>query len=316
MALAMPSEAVLPIGVVASPSSSRRAAKSTLPSATASGKRRPTAGSSYPSTGESGAILRPQFGARAHMASTVAQHRQPVAPVEEPAAVPAVPSPSPFASGPRLAWYRSPIDSDVLAELMRRNNLRAWTQTLCHLGLFFATGAAAYFVFANIDGGNWPWTVPLLVVALFVHGTIGPFMGLIAVHELQHHTVFTSRALNGFFEKVYAFISWSDYTSGRWHDTDECGRSGCERGASGVPSTANRARRKCGSHPDTFASCCRRSSSRRLLRARGCRAGWTVFATALMDTASGCARVRAPARGAGRSEGVEPWPLRRQQARP
>ena len=142
------------------------------------------------------------------MASTVAQHRQPVAPVEEPAAAP---SPSPFASGPRLGWYRSPIDSDVLAELMRRNNLRAWTQTLCHLGLFFATGAAAYFVFATIDGGNWPWSVPLLVVALFVHGTIGPFMGLIAVHELQHHTVFTSRALNGFFEKVYAFISWSDY---------------------------------------------------------------------------------------------------------
>ena len=145
------------------------------------------------------------------MASTVAQQREPAAPVEEPAAVPVGPAPSPFGTGPRLAWYRSPIDSDVLAELMRRNNLRAWTQTLCHLGLFFATGAAAYFVFASIDGGNWPWTVPLLVVALFVHGTIGPFMGLIAVHELQHRTVFTSRALNDVFEKVYAFISWSDY---------------------------------------------------------------------------------------------------------
>ncbi|NJN52269.1 MAG: hypothetical protein HC809_11400 [Gammaproteobacteria bacterium] len=53
--------------------------------------------------------------------------------------------------------------------------------------------------------------MPLLVVALFIHGTIGPFMGLVAIHELQHRTVFTSRALNAFFERVYAFISWSDY---------------------------------------------------------------------------------------------------------
>ena len=116
-----------------------------------------------------------------------------------------------FASDCRVAWYRSPIDSAVLAELMQRNDARAWAQTLGHLGLFFATGALAYAVFAHIDSGNWFWTVPLLVVVLFAHGTIGPFMGLIAVHELQHRTVFRSRVLNGFFEKVYAFISWSDY---------------------------------------------------------------------------------------------------------
>lgn len=35
-------------------------------------------------------------------------------------------------------------------------------------------------------------------------------MGLIAVHELQHKTVFKTRALNTLFERVYAFISWSD----------------------------------------------------------------------------------------------------------
>ena len=152
------------------------------------------------------------------------------APPDQPPAGPAS-GPAPFSSDFRVAWYRSPIDRAVLAELMRRNNVRAWAQTLCHLGLFFATGAAAYLVFAHIDHGNWPWAVPLLVLALFVHGTIGPFMGLIAVHELQHHTVFTSRALNEFFEKVYAFISWSDYiwyqkshaihhqaTCHAWHD--------------------------------------------------------------------------------------------------
>jgi fatty acid desaturase len=36
-------------------------------------------------------------------------------------------------------------------------------------------------------------------------------MGLIAIHELQHRTVFKSKVLNAFFEKFYAFISWSDY---------------------------------------------------------------------------------------------------------
>ena len=125
------------------------------------------------------------------------------------------PAPSPaapaFASDYKITWYRSPIDKAVLAELMQRDDLRGWLQTLSHLGLFFITGGLAYAAFLNIDPANWPWSVPLLLLALFVHGTIGPFMGLIAIHELQHRTVFRKRALNAFFEKFYAFLSWSDY---------------------------------------------------------------------------------------------------------
>ena len=120
--------------------------------------------------------------------------------------------PSPFSAlDARIGWYRSPIDRETLNRLMQRNEWRAWLQTLAHLGWFFATGAIAYVAFAQIDAGNWFWTVPLLAAALFVHGTIGPFMGLIAIHELQHRTVFRSRRLNAFFETVYAFISWSDH---------------------------------------------------------------------------------------------------------
>ncbi len=110
-----------------------------------------------------------------------------------------------------ISWYRSPIEREVLAELLKRNDLRGWVQTISHLGLFFATGVLSYLAFGNINPANWYWSTPLLLLALFVHGTIGPFMGLIAIHELQHHTVFNSRALNSFFEKVYAYISWSDY---------------------------------------------------------------------------------------------------------
>lgn len=116
-----------------------------------------------------------------------------------------------FSDDINITWYRTPLDKAVLAELMQRNDFKGWRQTLLHLGWFFTTAALAVFTYQAINADNWMVTVPLLVLALFVHGTMGPFMGLIAIHELQHRTVFKSRRLNEFFEKVYAFISWSDY---------------------------------------------------------------------------------------------------------
>ena len=116
-----------------------------------------------------------------------------------------------FESGASIDWYRSPIDKAELSRLMRRSDLRGWLQTIAHLGWFFVTAGLAYAAYLNVDGSNWPWAVPLLLLALFVHGTMGPFMGLIAIHELMHRTVFKTRWLNEFFEVVYAFISWSDY---------------------------------------------------------------------------------------------------------
>jgi len=116
-----------------------------------------------------------------------------------------------FSPQPGISWYRSPIDKAELAHLMTRSNLRGAQQTIAHLGLFFLTGTFAYLVWLQVHIDTWRWSVPLLLAALFIHGTMGPFMGLIAIHELQHRTVFRTRWLNDFFEKVYAFISWSDY---------------------------------------------------------------------------------------------------------
>lgn len=112
---------------------------------------------------------------------------------------------------PRISWYRSPVDKDLLAQLMVRDDRRGWMQTLAHLGLFFCTGLICWTAFDNVSAANWLWSVPLFLLSLFVHGTMGPFMGLIAIHELQHRTVFKTRRLNEIFEVVYAFISWSDY---------------------------------------------------------------------------------------------------------
>ena len=132
----------------------------------------------------------------------------PKAPVS---AQPQTRSESGFSDDFKISWYRSPIDPVLLAELMERNDFRGWLQTLGHLGYFFLTGTLAYIAFLNIHPTNWYWSIPLLLLTLFVHGTMGPFMGLIAVHELMHRTVFKSKQLNVFFERVYAFISWSDY---------------------------------------------------------------------------------------------------------
>lgn len=124
---------------------------------------------------------------------------------------PAVAQQSGFSTDYTISWYRCPIDREQLQKLMQRNDFRGWLQTIAHLGWFFTTAGLAYLAYLNVSMTNWYWSVPLLVVALFVHGTMGPFMGLIAVHELQHRTVFKAKNLNVFFEVLYSFISWSDY---------------------------------------------------------------------------------------------------------
>jgi fatty acid desaturase len=116
-----------------------------------------------------------------------------------------------FSTNAAISWYRSPVEAALLNSLMQRSDLRGAIQTLGHLGYFFATAGLAYWLFEEIALDNWHWSIPVFLAALFLHGTMGPFMGLIAIHELQHRTVFKTRWLNVFFESVYAFISWSDY---------------------------------------------------------------------------------------------------------
>ena len=126
-------------------------------------------------------------------------------------AAPAIADSPRFSTDYKISWYRCPIERKELEKLMQRNDFRGWLQTLAHLGWFFTTAALAYLAFLNITLANWYWSLPLLIGALFLHGTMGPFMGLIAIHELQHRTVFKSKSLNEFFEVLYSFISWSDY---------------------------------------------------------------------------------------------------------
>ncbi len=115
-----------------------------------------------------------------------------------------------FRKEAKIQWYRSKVDPKVMSELMKCNDAKALGQSLGHFGLWLCTGTLAYLAFANIHRENWYWAVPLLLAALFAHGTVGGFLGGTACHELGHKTPFKTKALNEFFLKIFAFFSWWD----------------------------------------------------------------------------------------------------------
>lgn len=116
----------------------------------------------------------------------------------------------------KISWYRCRIDRAVLSELMQTSNGRGFLQVIPQLALFLLTGALAYAAYLHSGAANWPTAVPLLLAALFLHGTLSNFLGSVGpVHELCHKTPFRSKGLNEFFLKVFSFVSWSDYVAFR-----------------------------------------------------------------------------------------------------
>jgi len=110
----------------------------------------------------------------------------------------------------KINWYRCQVDRAVMSSLMRRSDALALRQVLLQLGLYACTATAAFLAFKNIDAANWPWMLPLFLLALFVHGTCCSFYGGDAGHELTHKTPFKTQSLNDFFLYIYAFLSWFD----------------------------------------------------------------------------------------------------------
>ena len=110
----------------------------------------------------------------------------------------------------RIQWYRCQVDPKLMTELMRCSDYQGFRQALGHLGLWFVTGTLAYLAFRQITSANWMWSVPVLLAALFVHGTVGSFLGGTACHELSHKTPFKTKSINEFFLVVFAFFGWWD----------------------------------------------------------------------------------------------------------
>jgi fatty acid desaturase len=114
-----------------------------------------------------------------------------------------------------INWYRCKVEKAVMSQLMRRSDAKAFRQILLQLLLFAATSTLAYLAFLNVHASDWPRTLPLLLLALFVHGTCSRFLFGIAGHELAHKTPFRTQAFNEFFLKLTSFLSWFDYVAYR-----------------------------------------------------------------------------------------------------
>jgi len=104
----------------------------------------------------------------------------------------------------RIKWYRCPVDTATLHELLKRDDLQGFIQAGGHWGLWLLTATVAYSCYAD---QSWWW----LLAALFLHGTVASFFKGTSVHELGHGTVFKTQWLNQLFLYTFSTISWCTY---------------------------------------------------------------------------------------------------------
>jgi fatty acid desaturase len=107
--------------------------------------------------------------------------------------------PDPAESAP-ITWYRTPVDRDLMRRLLERSDRKGAAITLGNLGLWALTGTAVVLAQDRL-----PWWA--VVAIAFLHANLVAF-AINAVHELGHGTVFRTKALNGVFERIFAFVGW------------------------------------------------------------------------------------------------------------
>lgn len=109
-----------------------------------------------------------------------------------------------------VKWYRSPLPREDMMALLSRSDVRAFAQTIPHVTLIIASGAATYLALMQpaMLFDHWsPWVLLAALPLLLLHGFLCSF-AINAVHELGHGTVFKTKWLNRLFEGFFAFIGW------------------------------------------------------------------------------------------------------------
>ena len=104
---------------------------------------------------------------------------------------------------PAINWYRSPLPPGAMKELHQRSDLLGAVQTLGYLAIYAA--AAALTIWSSFHGTWW-----LTLIGFFLFSTVGNFM-INGVHELGHGTVFKTRWLNAFFDRLLSFLGWINF---------------------------------------------------------------------------------------------------------
>ena len=106
---------------------------------------------------------------------------------------------------PTIKWYRTPVDRDLLRELVTPNDWKGLAHSLAFFLIYLGTTAVTLVFFLQ---GQW-WAVAL---AAYVHSMFVGFVGMgAAVHELSHGTAFKRKWLNSLFFRLFAFLTWNSY---------------------------------------------------------------------------------------------------------
>ena len=114
-------------------------------------------------------------------------------------------------TGTAVRWYRPRLSKEVLADLNRKNNFKAFLQT----GGFLATIIATGTLFVGLSLRHSWWAIP----ALFLHGACCAFL-INGFHELVHDSVFKSKRLNRLFLEIFSFLGWYNHI-GFWASHSE-----------------------------------------------------------------------------------------------
>jgi len=100
---------------------------------------------------------------------------------------------------PKISWYRSALNKDMLRSLSAKSDWRGGAQTLLHLAVLGLCVAAAV---GGQRAGDWL----LVIMAVFVFGMTARF-SVNGLHELAHGTVFRTAGLNRLFGNLFAFLA-------------------------------------------------------------------------------------------------------------
>lgn len=103
----------------------------------------------------------------------------------------------------RIKWYRCPIETPFLHEMLKRSDWQGFKQAGGHLVLWLLTATTAY----------WCWSQQAwlaMIVALLAHGVVSSFFVGVAPHELGHGTVFRTPLFNRIFMYLFSVVGWWD----------------------------------------------------------------------------------------------------------
>lgn len=109
----------------------------------------------------------------------------------------------------RINWYRPAVAPATMKQLLQKSDRLGFAQVVPQLLLFAATGTLAFVAFKNVKSDNLAWSLPVLLAALFIHGTFSTFISS-GCHELCHKTPFKTQRWNTLFYNLYSFLVWFD----------------------------------------------------------------------------------------------------------